>query len=158
MQLADKKKIISFSVFLLILLLTLIRENIFLEINAIIAEQGYNNAYFYWFEEVFASMQVSQLLTLKWVLTVSFILSTTLLTLWFIKLWFSNKDYIKLALIVYASLFLLIVVKAVFFTYFVGENSFYPLLRKMVGLLSSPIPLFIFYALFYYWENKKKNT
>lgn len=54
--------------------LTLLRENIFLEINAILNGEQVNRANFYLFYDYFSSYSIQNLNLLKWILTIFFYL------------------------------------------------------------------------------------
>lgn len=150
-----KKNIICILLFLLIGILMLLRENIFLEINAILNQDEYNKAYFYFFETQFQKMDTSQLILWKWVLTVGFIVAVSGITLVVIYFWFRDVNFLKTSLWVYGFLFTVLVI---LFSIFKLTNTFeqnYFILRKLIGVMHSPLLLFIFFTLFYYLEKKQ---
>ncbi len=150
-----QRNIICFALFLMVCFLMLLRENIFLEINAILNQDEYNKAYFYFFENVFQKMSHHQLILWKWVLTVGFIVAVSGITLVVIYLWFRDVNFLKTSLWVYGFLFIVLVI---LFSIFKLTNTFeqnYFILRKLIGVMHSPLLLFIFFTLFYYLEKKQ---
>ncbi|MBW6481552.1 MAG: hypothetical protein K0B10_00695 [Vicingaceae bacterium] len=130
--------------------LTLIRENLFLEINAILTGENINRANFYLFYAYFASFSIQKLSTLKWVLSIVFIVVMIATSYGALHFWYEKKQYNKITswfylVIIVVLLFLVVVTKAtgVF-------NDAYVLLRKMIGFLQSPLPLFILFSMYFY--------
>ena len=132
--------------------LTLLRENIFLEINAILNGEQVNRANFYLFYDYFSSYSVQNLHLLKWIITIFFIIimgGTTILAL---HLWYNEKYFNKITiwfyLIVIGVLFLLVVVTKTIGVF----NAVYSLLRSTIGFLQSPLPLFILFSMYFYLD------
>jgi len=148
----DLKKTIAFLLIAATLLLAFIRENVFLEINAILDGHEFNIAYFYFFNESLTQLSMSQLIGLKWILTASFIMAVAICTLFTIWFWFNSKKYIKILMCFYAALLGLIVVLYFSFWMLNIYNEGYYILRKLIGLAHSPIPLFLSFALFLYMD------
>lgn len=137
--------------------LTLFRENLFLEINAILSGENVNRANFYLFYDFFINFSTEQLIQLKYIATLSFIFGFSLLTYLTIKCWFKNKQYNKITLVVigvFIGLFLLgIGVFKVLGVY--SENYF--IFRKAIGFLQSPLLLFILLSLFFFLDKEKAD-
>lgn len=148
-------KVVSILFLLLIIVLVFLRENLFLEINAILDGYAYNKAYFYFLNEELASMDKGDLINLKWILTLVFIALISGLTVGIIKLWFARKEFTRWVLYAFSTLIVLIGVIFLIIKFFGVFDDYYFILRKMIGFLNSPIPLFLFFVLFYYIEEKK---
>lgn len=152
----NNRKLFSVGLLFIVLGLVLIRENLFVEINAILGGYNYNKAYFYYFKDTFQNMELSHLYVLKWLLTVVFIILISLFTITFIRVCFSNKNYTKAVFLTYlVSYLIVVVVFIIFWLLGIYDKEFY-VLRKLIGLLHSPIPLFFFFCLFYYLDSNKK--
>ncbi|MBQ21001.1 MAG: hypothetical protein CMD31_09625 [Flavobacteriales bacterium] len=146
----QSKKIIAIILTLILMGLTLIRENLFLEINAILSGENINRANFYLFYEYFASFSIEKLSLLKWILSIAFIaimITTSYVALHF---WYEKKQYNKITgwfySVVIVVLLLLVVVTKVTGVF----DDAYVLLRKMIGFLQSPLPLFILFSIYFY--------
>lgn len=154
----NKNKQLSIFLVICILGLTFIRENLFLEINAILSNALVNRANFYLFFEYFSTIPHSTLETLKWILTISFILVIDGFSLLVVHLWFYNENYNKL----FRLFFLIIIVGlmiSVVITMLLREfSNYYFIFRKVIGFLQSPLPLFIFFSLYLYLENSYDTT
>jgi len=135
---------------LLILILTLLRENLFLEINAIIDGNSYNQAYFYFLNENISRLTLAQLVKLKWSLTIAFILVISTLTVLIIQLWFKNKKFNKISFIFYLTFYGLTGLITILLWFTGTFDSFYFVIRKMIGFLQSPLPLFVLFTMFLY--------
>lgn len=156
MKSKNKKKVaIVFG--LLIMALTLFRENLFLEINAIINGENINKANFYLFYDSLVTYSSNQLIQLKYIFTVLFItlfITSTFLTIHF---WFSSKSFNKITLAVLGGFVVLL-----FFSFGIAKlvGSFYDVyfvFRKAIGFLQSPLPLFVFFSLFIYLNKEIKR-
>lgn len=141
----------------LILILTFLRENVFLEINAIIDGYSYNKAYFYFFNESMSNLTFSQLEKLKWSLTILFILVISTITLFIIQLWFKNKKFNRITLVFYLAFYGLTGLITLLFWLTGTFNNNYFIIRKMTGFLQSPLPLFFFFTMFLYLMNIRIN-
>lgn len=152
-----KVKIAFVVIAFIIVLLTIIRENIFLEINALLNKETYNKAYFYWFNSEFKELSSQNLYRLKWGLTILFSLTISVLSILGIKIWFRNREYTWLVIQIY--LFIILALAFISAIVFIVEplKSYYFVARKLIGFLQSPILLFLFFGLFYYIKTSK-NT
>jgi hypothetical protein len=142
---------------LFLLILTFFRENLLLSINANIAELTYNRAYDYWFSELFTNMTIEDLFFFKWTVTLSFSVVMSLVTIISLHLWFQNKSYTRLVLWSYGSFAFLIVIISIVANFFDGFGMVYRYLRMILSAVLSPIPLFSFFAIFYYFNQHKEN-
>lgn len=151
----SKKIKIVFSILLVlaILVLTFLRENLFLEINSIINNQTYNKAYFYWFNDWFNQLSIVSLLRLKWLLTICFVLMVSSITALVIQINF-RKDQLFFIIKLYLVIFVLLLVLSTFLWLSGGWNLGYFVLRKIIGVLQSPLPLFVLYPFMYFSNNK----
>ncbi|MBE7441760.1 MAG: hypothetical protein HS119_04830 [Flavobacteriales bacterium] len=156
----DKKSIKKIGAVLLVfilLLLTLLRENVFLEINGVLNQTGYNKAYFYLLDPLISNLSIAQLVLLKWILTIGFILLISSLTVLVVKWWFNQTNYTSTTIKI---ILLLFIVSSVitFILWLLGLfNHYYVVLRKMVGFLSSPLPLFLFFVMYLYLNLVRDN-
>lgn len=132
-----------------------IRENVFLEINAILNGHTYNKAYFYFFDETLSQLSVKELLILKWVLSVAFISLVATFTYLIIKIWFKNATYTKIVVYAYAAITSIALSCYGVLSIFSLYNDYYFILRKILGLAHSPIPFFVLFALFYFLDKKE---
>jgi len=152
------KKITAIFLGVFILILTLLRENVFLEINAIMNGYTYNNAYFYFLSKGIIDLNLDQLSMLKWGLTISFILLISALTLFIIILWFNNKKYNRISLFVYLVFYGVITLLTLFLWLVNCYDDYYFVIRKMIGVLQSPIPLFLFSSVYLYLTSLSIKT
>lgn len=143
-----KKKYFTVLLTVIILFLTVLRENLFLEINGIINQQEFNKAYFYWFSDWFNNQSTQSLIILKWLFTVVFVLLISYITTIVIRINFGNEQQLFLIKI-YGVTYLILIVLTALFWLFGGFAQGYFILRKIAGVLQSPLPLFIVYALMY---------
>jgi len=150
-------KITAFVLGVLILILTLLRENLFLEINAIMDGYIYNKAYFYFLNEKMSSLTYSQLGKLKWSLTIAFILVISGITLLIIQLWFKNKRWNRITWLFYLVFYGLTGLITLLLWLTGTFSTYYFILRKMIGFLQSPLPLFFFFTLYLYLINTRVN-
>lgn len=154
----NRNRQVSIIIIICILGLTFIRENLFLEINAILSNAEVNRANFYLFFEYFSTIPHSTLETLKWVLTIFFILVIDGFSLLVVHLWFNDKSYNKIFLIFFLIL-LSVLIMAVVFAKLLGVfSTYYFIFRKVIGFLQSPLPLFIFFSIYLYLKNTTYNT
>ncbi|MBV6485011.1 MAG: hypothetical protein KFKLKKLM_01558 [Flavobacteriales bacterium] len=149
-MLVRKKKMGVAMLVVLILGLTILRENIFLEINAIIDGYEVNKANFYLFYDVLNSYPVEKLGMLKWVLSISFIFVIALTTFFALHLWFKKKQYDKITMWFYFLTFILIALLVVFTKVFGVFDNMYFILKKIISFLQSPLPLFILFSVYFY--------
>lgn len=153
-----KKKILAVFFCLSVFVLTFLRENIFLEINGILNQSNFNKAYFYLFHHQFQKLSIQQLVITKWTLTFVFVFLITLFSILVIKFWFNQAHYTKMMLTFYG-LFFLVSLSVIIILFFIKNfNDYYFVLRKMVGLFSSPLPLFLFFVKYYYLNSISNNT
>jgi hypothetical protein len=133
----------------LLLILTFFRENLLLTINALIKSEVYNRAYSYWFSEFFKKVPFEYLKIWKWGLTISFSILMTIITLASLYSWFKSKQHLKFLILLYFGVFIgLFLIGSISFLL----NSFdtvYFVLRRVLGVVQSPIPFFGFFILFY---------
>jgi len=146
------KKIIAIILTLIVMGLTLIRENLFLEINAILSGENVNRANFYLFYDYFASFSIQKLSLLKWVLSIAFIVVMIATSYGALHFWYEKKQYNKITgwfyLVTIAVLLLLVVVTKVTGVF----DDAYVILRKVLGFLQSPLPLFILFSMYFYLD------
>lgn len=94
---------------------------------------------------------------LKWVLTVLFTLLFFGLTYLIIRVSFSNKFYNQVTIGAFAALF---IISGVFYTigYLTGTlNKLYDIVRTLMGIGQSFMPLMILYVLFKFLPDKEPN-
>ncbi len=152
----NKLKIISIVGVILILIFTYFRENLLLEINALLSGELFDRSYFYWFFDFFKDMDQPNLVRWKWGVTAFFSLMITLLTIGSLYCWFGAFQMIKFISKLYLLLFGVLTIVAVVGFIFNSFATVYPLLRKVLGLVQSPIPFFGFYLLIYKINNQKE--
>lgn len=155
MKISLLNKGLSALLLIIMILAVFVRENIFLEVNAILNGYEYNKAYFYFFDESLSQLTSSQLILLKWLLSFLFIVFVASCTFAIIKLWFNNMSYNRLVLYAYGALIVIALLCYGILHLFNVYNDYYFILRKILGLAHSPIPLFIFFALFYFLDKKE---
>jgi hypothetical protein len=153
----SKHKVIAILGVVLILTLTYFRENLLLEVNALLNGDQFDRSSAYWFFDFFKEMGQSNLIRWKWGLTASFSIAITVLTIGSLFLWFKSLELIKFISMLYLLLFGLMTVVALVGFLLNAFQSVYPLLRKALGLVQSPIPFFVFYLLSVQ-KNKNKRT
>ncbi|MCL4856617.1 MAG: hypothetical protein KJZ55_04985, partial [Flavobacteriales bacterium] len=128
-----------------------------LEINGVLNQTGYNKAYFYLLDPLISNLSIAQLVLLKWILTIGFILLISSLTVLVVKWWFNQTNYTSTTIKI---ILLLFIVSSVitFILWLLGLfNHYYVVLRKMVGFLSSPLPLFLFFVMYLYLNLVRDN-
>lgn len=141
---------------LLLLLLTYFRENFLLEINAALALEEYSRAYSYWLSDFFKSMTLESLSNWKWGLTIFFSLAMTFTTIVSLYFWFKSVQLLKIIGMFYLGLFTVVCLLALGGIITNSFNEIYFVLRKILGVVQSPLPFFAFFVLFY-WSVKKNN-
>ena len=150
-----KKNTLALALLFLIAVLTFLRENLFLEINAILNHQEYNNAYFYFLYDFFKGLKAIELLLLKWGLTILFILLISFLTILIIHKWFKQQVFTKATIVIYLFIYLGLLLLVLFSKWLGFYENIFIFFRKIIGLLTSPIPLFFLFSVLYY---KQKST
>lgn len=150
-----KKNTLALALLFLIVGLTFLRENLFLEINAILNHQEYNNAYFYFLYDFFKGLKAIELLFLKWGLTILFILLISFLTILIIHNWFKQQVFTKATIVIYLFIYLGLLLLVLFSKWLGFYENIFIFFRKIIGLLTSPIPLFFLFSVLYY---KQKST
>jgi hypothetical protein len=140
--------------FTAILLCTYFRENILLEINALIDLKGEDRSFSYWFINFFKSIPVTQLNYWKWGVTFFFSALIPIITIISLHSWFQDEAYRKILVLVYIICFSFLILIGVVGILFNCFDLIYFLLRKVLGVVQSPFPFFCFFLLFY---NKKIN-
>ena len=143
----QKNKIIK-GVFWLIVIIALgfLRDFIFVNINYIIDRLYFNRDVYYYhsFYDFLEPLDVSGLMTLKWILTLIFALINLTLSVVILKQLFEQPQKpVKLLYLGYVGLF---VIAGLFFVF--GKVSGltdlgYTLARRFMGVLQSPVPLMI---------------
>lgn len=144
----QQKSKIVFGVFWLIVIIALgfLRDFIFVNINYIIDRLFYNLEVYYYhsFYDFLEPLDVSGLMTLKWVLTFLFTVINLGLSVVILKKFFVNpKMPLQLLYLGYVVMFLI----AGLFLIFGKVSGFtdlgYTLARRFMGVLQSPVPLMI---------------
>lgn len=143
--------------FIALLFCTYFRENMLLEINALLSVREYDRSYTYWFVNFFKSIPFEQLVYWKWGVTIFFGGLMPFVTILSLYGWFQNIIYNKILVILYLIGF--------FFAALIGGvgllfncfDSIYFIIRRILGIVQSPVPFFLFFLLFYYLE-KSDNT
>ena len=144
----NKYKITTIVGVVCILVLTFFRENFLLEINSLINNVTFHRASFYWFYSFFEGLDQPSLGRWKWGLTIFFSLVITFLTIGSLYTWFRSKELVQFISKLYFALFFFIVLLALLGFLFNSFTTVYPLLRKLLGIVQSPIPFFVFFLLF----------
>lgn len=144
----------TFFCFLLLLLLTYFRENFLLEINASMALEEYNRSYSYWLSDFFENMTHELLIKWKWGLTMFFSVVMTFVTILSLYCWYKSIYLLKIVGLFYLVFLLIVCVLSLVGFVTNSFNDLYIVLRKILGLVQSPIPFFVFFVLFYWIEKK----
>ncbi|PCI99638.1 MAG: hypothetical protein COB15_04020 [Flavobacteriales bacterium] len=146
----NRNKIVVILCFLLLLLSVYIKEILSLEINSLIA--GGNK-----FSKVgvLKELSTNELVKWKWLVSIFFTIVISILTLLSFHFWFKNITYTKMVAKLYLIVLCLVIFigGAGFLT--IGFSEVYPLLRRVFGIIHSPIPFFILFVLFY-WKEKEE--
>ena len=164
MTLSIQQKILLSFWFLLLLSISYVRENLAIEINAIIDGYDYNRASFYWFQQWLGTLNFQQLTMVKWGLVGVFYPIFTLLATFIIHFSFHQKKYTFTTLNFY-SIILLVLILVTAVAYPLGYfDAVYFFLRKLLGFVFSPLPVFMLWLVFYSFgitnnqTNIKKNN
>jgi hypothetical protein len=132
------------------LLLSLIRENTFLIINGIINGQGSYKANTTPPQWLINNFTVNQLIGLKWPLTLVFCSLFMFLTIFAVRRFFDNRQYIRIVKMLYLAL--LTIGGLLFILYYTlsleNESVTYRYLHLILATLQSPIMLLIFIPVF----------
>jgi hypothetical protein len=146
-------KVYTYIGFVVLLLCTYFRENILLEINALLALKEYDRSFSYWFISFFKSVSLGELIYWKWGITLFFTILMSIVTIFSLHNWFKERQNLKVVVLIYFISFLsLVIIGGVGYLF----NSFeivYVLLRKVLGVIQSPLPFICFLLLFRY-KNK----
>ena len=140
----QKNKGLTIGGLILLLLLTYFRENFLLEINAALANDVLNRAYSYWLADFFKTLSYSHLIKWKWGITILFSIIMSLITILSLYFWYKSKRLIKLVVYVYLASFLFVCVFGGLGFLFKRFDDVYFVLRKILGVIQSPIPFFVF--------------
>lgn len=154
MKSLNQNKIISILGFIALLLLVFFRENLLLEINALLEGKENDRSYTFWFFDFFKDFSDNKLAQWKWLISLSFTFSIAALTILSLHYWFKNISFIKLVLALYLITACLITIVSLIAYSINSFNEIYPLLRRVFGIIHSPIPFFIFFLLYL---SKKNN-
>jgi len=139
---------------LLLLLLTYFRENFLLEINASLASDALDRSQSYWLSGFFKNMTQDILIKWKWGLTMFFSVIMTFVTLLSLYFWYQSVQLLKIVGLLYLILFALVFLIALIGYLTSSFDVIYFILRKILGIVQSPLPFFAFFALFY-WNLKE---
>ena len=125
---SSKRKILIALLILAVISLGYLRDYIFVSINEITG-QGPSGT--------------GKLFIWKWPLTFAFAVAYLAITVLFLRILFSEKKYIQIALLIYAFLFsVAFIVSASGYVFFSFEKV-YPFVRTIMGVAQSPIVLMI---------------
>ena len=138
----------------ILLLLTYFRENLLLEINARLTSEVFDRSNSYWFLDFFKTIRNEELLKWKWGLTMLFSIVMSFVTIGSLYSWFKSLQLLKIVGIVYLILFSIVCILAIIGYSTNSFNDIYFVLRKILGIVQSPLPFFVLFALFY-WDIKK---
>lgn len=153
----NRRRLLVFIATIVLLAMALLRENVFLEINAIIHQEEVNRANFYLFYDFFNSFSVKKLKIIKVFLTILFVIFMIALSYFIINKWFKNDKFNKITIWFYGLvilLFLLILLTTYLLDLF---DVSYFFIRKILGFIHSPIPLFLLFSLFFYLTKNKTH-
>ena len=156
MKILNLNKKFAFLGLLLLLLLTYFRENFLLEINASLASDVFHRSNSYWLSDFFKNMTNDFLVRWKWGLTVFFSLLMSIVTLLSLYVWFKSISVLKIVGIFYFCLLFVLCLFAIIGYLTHSFNDIYFVLRKIVGVVQSPLPFFAFFTLFY-WNFKNSQ-
>ena len=138
---------------LLLLLLTYFRENFLLEINANLAMEVHDRAYSYWLSIFFKGMTPELLSQWKWGLTMVFSVTMTFITILSLYFWFKSVQMLRVIGLFYIMLFAIVCLLSLAGFLTNSFNTIYFILRKILGIVQSPLPFFAFFVLMY-WSVK----
>tara|TARA_B100000809_G_scaffold249578_1_gene281078 strand:- start:2077 stop:2541 length:465 start_codon:yes stop_codon:yes gene_type:complete len=153
MKALNLNKGVAFFGLLLLLLLTYFRENFLLEINANLALEEYNRAYSYWLSDFFTNMTPELLSKWKWGLTMFISMIMAFITMVSLYVWFKSNQVLKIIGLFYVGLFICVCLLALVGYLTNSFNDIYFILRKILGIVQSPLPFFTLFTLFY-WSSK----
>ena len=148
MKTINLNKVLTFIGLLLLLLFTYFRENFLLQINAFLAGKTHNRAYYYWLSDFFYNLSRADLTKWKWGLTFLFALLMSVVTIYSLHSWFKRMQFTRIISFFYIAAFSFVVLIAVIGFLSGSFNEIYFVLRKVLGIIQSPIPFFAFFALF----------
>jgi hypothetical protein len=134
----------------LLLFLTFFRENILLAINALIAKEEYSKAYFYWFTEYFKGLPYEDLVVWKWIATIFFSVTMSIITVLALFSWFKSVRIVRFVGLIYLGTFFFLLLTGGLGFLLNKFDAVYFVLRKILGLVQSPIPFFSFFLLLSY--------
>ena len=153
-----KYKLVT-GIFLLVVIVWLgfLRDYIFININYIVDSLYYNHdvIHYHSFYSFLEPLDVSGLMTLKWVLTLVFTLVNFFLSVIILKQLFRNPEMpLKLIYVSYLAIF---IISGLF--YLAGklggfQELGYTLSRRFMGTLQSPVPLMVAAAAHMLFSNK----
>lgn len=130
--------------FLMLFFLSYLRESYFLTLNGVIHRQPLINSYVRWFYELFSSMSVETLNSLKWISTMVFSIFFISATLFFLFKYFNQKNYLRVVSYFYAFLVVLMLILGVLGGVVLGKfQQFYGFIRFLAGIIQSPLIFFI---------------
>lgn len=135
--------------FVLLLAFVFLRENMLLVVNAKLANKSNDWSYYYWVSDFFWGLENNKLYFLKWVVSISFTLAIALLTVFSLHVWFKNKNYLKFIINIYLVIFSIVLLIGVLGYLTVGFEVVYPILRRIFGIVHSPLPFIFLFLLFY---------
>ena len=147
-------RVFIFIFFLLIFGLTILRENLFLDINSVIENYDFNSTYFYYFHSKLLNFNSSELFQLKWLLTILFSVVISGLSTLVISFWFRGGKILRYVIYVYVSICTFFIIAAFLLWCVNGVDEYYFVLRKITGFVQSPLPLIIMMPIFYVLEDK----
>ena len=152
----SSNKIVSILGVMLLLVAVYFRENILLQINALLANDTYNYSLAFSFSNVIKELPVQELPKWKWIISLSFTFFIAIVTIFSLHTWFRNTTYTKLMLMIYLVVFGVIFLIGVGGHLFNQFDAIYPLLRRIIGIVHSPIPFIFLFILFYKQSTLKK--
>ena len=150
-----KNKKLAVVSFLFLLGLVFFRENLLLTINAKLAKKDYDRSYSYWFTEFFQNLSVDDLNKWKWIVSLSFTIAIILLTIFTLHTWYGDKKKTTLVLKLFSLIIIIMGLIGLGGMLTVGFEEVYPLLRRVIGVFHSPIPLFILIFTLLYVRKRK---
>jgi hypothetical protein len=156
MKLLPLNKIVSIIGVVLLLVAVYFRENILLQINSLLENDIYNYSLGFSFSSYIKQLSKADLYKWKWIISLSFTFFIAIMTIFSLHFWFKNKTTTKLILKIYLLVFSLICFIGVGGYLFNQFNEVYPFLRRMIGVIHSPIPFILLFILIYS-SNKSKG-
>jgi len=150
------RKVFFFITVFLIIVITILRENIFVALNAIIEGRTYNQASFHFFDNFFKQFHDNFLMNLKWILTGLFSCVVSFLSVLAVNLWFKARAFNLIFIKMYLFAFFLVSIIGIVAVITDVYQKYYFVLRKTLGVIQSPIPFFLMFVLFYFLTKKDK--